>query len=254
MVTTRGKKPTAQAKIEDFDDGKKQLGSTKSKQTSKSKDPNGAAPRVTSKRKAPSDGGPKDDSKALKKQKSSSGSAQRSDDDPIIINRAPVLHLWAASVAHLVHPELSWETCLSAGSAIATITAIAKGRSIGAIEPSEDSEAKQKNRDERPEDEVIEVMQFKLRVKDGLALVGSEKKGKPGSDGPLKSKFGESYDRVRKAFEKALSTWKGDEDELNKQAFGFYEAFRPSVKPGQGGWGKKGELNLDNVMSTVKKS
>ncbi|KAF2094349.1 hypothetical protein NA57DRAFT_80162 [Rhizodiscina lignyota] len=248
MVTTRSKAPKEQAKIEDFDDGKKPLGAAKQSKTPK------PAKKPTKRKAPPASEDRQADAKGSKKQKT--GGDDATGEQAILINRAPVLHLWAACVAHFVHPKLSWSTCLSAGSAISTITAIAKGRSIGTIEESKDTEAKRKKKEQRPTDiDIMEVMQFKLRIKDGVALVGSEQKGKPGNDGALKSKFGEdAYERVKKTFEESLETWKGDEEELNKQAFGFYEDFRPSVSAGQKGWGRKGQLNLDTIQSAVKRA
>ncbi|KAF2623161.1 hypothetical protein BU25DRAFT_462302 [Macroventuria anomochaeta] len=74
---------------------------------------------------------------------------------PIIINRAPVL----------------------AGSAVSSICAVAKGRPVGTI-PEKDEEANQKanqegrERAKKQEDlDEIDVMRFKLRVKDGFAVV-----------------------------------------------------------------------------------
>lgn len=69
-------------------------------------------------------------------------------DDVITINRAPVLELWASCVAQFLHPSISWDTCLSIGGAIATITAISKGRSIGKIDKPDPGDAQQK-REER---------------------------------------------------------------------------------------------------------
>lgn len=248
MVITRSMNPKAQAKIEDFNDGKKQLGGSQSKASK-------PTTATEAKRKAPSSNEePKFNAKPAKKQKVET--KDPSGAGTILINRAPVLHLWAASVVHFVHPELSWSTCLSAGSAISTITAIAKGRAIGTIEDKKDTEEKRKKKEQGPTDvETIEVMQFKLRVKNGLAMVGSEQKGKAGNDGPLKSKFGEeSYERVKETFEKSLKSWEGDEEELNRKAFGFYEDFRPSVSAGQKGWGRKGVLKLDTVQKVIRKT
>ncbi len=69
----------------------------------------------------------------------------------------------------------------------------------------------------------------------------------------LRKKYGgaEQYDKARAAFQDALKTWKGREDELQKQAFGFYEDFRPSIPPGQKGWGRKGQLRLQTVRDVV---
>src|SRR5205823_3714171 len=122
----------------------------------------------------------------------------------ILINRAPVLDLWAACVTHFVYPSLPWSTCLSAGSVISTICAIAKGRSIGTISERDESEKKQRKREEAKRKQkgldVIHVMQFKLKLKDGLALVGSEPKGKPGNEELLRWKFGDEYENVKKCF------------------------------------------------------
>lgn len=238
MVSTRSKAAPKQATLEETIDQKP---ASKTKKTAKA-----TSAEQTIKRKAqPAE------SKPSKKQKPEISSTTG---DAIIINRAPVLQLWASCVAQFVHPELSWETCLSAGSAIATITAIAKGRSIGTVEPKDPEKKKEAQRDKKDTD-VIEVMQFKLHVKDGLVVVSSgDNKGKPGSEGALRAKFGEgNYERAKKAFEQSLQSWKGDESGLNEQAFGFYEDFRPSVAAGQKGWGRKGELNLETVQQAVAK-
>ncbi|KAK3081471.1 hypothetical protein LTS18_006372 [Coniosporium uncinatum] len=188
---------------------------------------------------------------------------QPSEDTPseahttIVINRAPVLHLWSASVTHFLHPSLSWETCLSAGSAISSICAVAKGKAIGTIEPTDESDEKAAKMDEQrkkaAELDKLQVMQFKLKVKDGLVLVsGADKKGKPGGEGALKGKFGEEgYEKVKKGFEEALEGWREKGEELSGQAFGMYEKFRPDVSKGQSGWGRKGELSLERVREVV---
>ncbi|KAK4542061.1 hypothetical protein LTR36_007092 [Oleoguttula mirabilis] len=173
----------------------------------------------------------------------------------ITINRAPVLELWASCVAHFFYPEMSWDTCLSVGGAIATITAVAKGRSIGTMdkpEPGAAEERRQKRKDKAEKDELdeVEVMHFKLTVKDGQALVGN--KPKKGNEAALRKKYGdEQYAQAKAAFEEALGDWKDKNDELNGQAFKMYEDFRPSIPSGQKGWGKKGQLNLQNVKDAV---
>lgn len=97
-------------------------------------------------------------------------------------------------------------------------------------------------------------MQFKLKTKDGLVYMGSDPKPKPGTEETLKRRFGERYADVRGCFDTALKSWTGDEEELTKAAFGMYERFRPTVKVGKKGWGKRGELNLDTVKDVVMKS
>ena len=169
---------------------------------------------------------------------------------PIIINRAPVLQLWSACVAQFLHPELGWDTCLSIGGAVSSLCAISKGRAIGMIEPKEadgDHQTKKQQNGER-----VEVMGFGLHIKDGNALISG--KPKPVKEDTLRNKFGsEEYDASLVAFQKALSTWKGKEDELDKKAFHMYERFRPNVSGGQKGWGRKGKLDLTEVANVIAK-
>lgn len=263
MVTTRA--ATKQTKVDDFAEGKtlptktsrtkaktKEGGkaSAKSSKESESKD-------YARKRKSPPTTTSKSSStpkpKCTKTKDESTGSTQ---EGVVIINRAPVLHLWGACLAHFLHPELSWPTCLSIGQAISTICAISKGRSIGTIEKPEDTEErkrkKEQQRKEVQELEEVEVMRFHLRMKDGSVILS----GKPvsSSENGLRGKFGEMYDGVKEAMSEALQSWRGDEEELSRRGFGMYENFRPSVMKGQGGWGRKGELRLETIESVVRKS
>lgn len=261
MVSTRSK--TAQTHLEDFvtKDGT-------SRPTEKQATPPKKAPKANSSRKRKStDTNDTEDKPPPKRTKTSlkpsanpkdEPTAEDNDSKPIIINRAPVLQLWAASIAHFTYPRLSWETCLSVGSAVSSICAVTKGRSIGTVPEIDESNAKQeerkKNKNKQKDLDEIEIMHFKLKLKEGLAIVGSGPKGKPGSKDALKKKFGEEqYEKAKDAFDDALKSWKGEEDELNKKAFHFYEQFRPDVSKGQKGWGRKGELSLETVKTTVQK-
>ena len=198
---------------------------------------------TTRKRKAQQDGATV---KKPKQTHSSDATAHLS--KPIIINRAPVLHLWSASVAQFLHPDLPWDSCLSIGSAVSSLCAISKGRSIGVIEPK-DSEAKSKK---EKQGEEVAVMGFHLRIEDGAVLLGGKAKAANGEG--LRKKFGEEgYQAARHAFRQGLASWEGCEDELDGKAFHMYERFRPSVAGGQRGWGRKGELSLEEVRSVVSR-
>ena len=194
--------------------------------------------------------------KKAKKAADQNGDPQ-ADSDVIVINRAPVLELWASCVTQFLHPKLSWSTCLSAGGAIATITAISKGRSIGKMEKPDPGEAHEKSRKrkEKAEEaglEEIETMSFKLRLDgDGQARVGD--KPKKAGEEALKKKYGgdDSYQKVKVAVEQALNPWKGKEEDLDGRAFGMYEDFRPTIPPGQQGWGRKGQLRLETKQEGV---
>lgn len=213
---------------------------------------------TSKKRKAPVE--QQDAQSSVKRKKgldSGDNSGDHNSNASVTINRAPVLELWASCVTQLLYPLLSWNTCLSTGGAISTITAISKGRSIGKIEKPSPEEAQNK-REERQQQaadgqlEELETMSFKLSLnQSGQAMAAG--KPKKANEGALTKKYGgsEEYERVKRTFNEALQAWKGSEDQLSERAFGMYEDFRPSVPPGQSGWGRKGQLNLETVKSAV---
>lgn len=98
----------------------------------------------------------------------------------------------------------------------------------------------------------LEVMSFRLNLnKDGQAMVGGKPK-KAGEEALIKKYGGtEQYTSVKQTFQDALKEWKGREDELGNRAFHYYEDFRPSVQPGQQGWGRKGQLSIQAIKSVV---
>ncbi|OAG02090.1 uncharacterized protein CC84DRAFT_1220455 [Paraphaeosphaeria sporulosa] len=260
MVSTRSK--TAQTHLEDFATTK----STTSQKTPKSNTEKHSDAETSTqhspskKRKAPITKAEDVKSKRAKTSgvNNSTHSAETEDTSTILINRAPVLQLWSACVAHHLYPSLPWSTCISAGSAISAICAVAKGRSIGTVPGADESEEKNRKRAEAKKKQgdldEIHVMHFNLKLKDGLAIVGTEEKGKPANEDALTKKFGDQeYKRTRKCFEEALATWnENDEERLDKEAFHFYEMFRPTVSSGQKGWGMKGALNLETIKNVVQ--
>ena len=40
--------------------------------------------------------------------------------------------------------------------------------------------------------------------------------------------------------------------QLESKAYGLYEKFRPEIPEGTKGWGAKGELDLDTILSLAK--
>lgn len=161
--------------------------------------------------------------------------------EPIKINRAPVLDLFASCSAHFEHPDLSWSTCLSLGSAVASICAISKGRAIGEI-PEKDKDKQPSKQDDT---EKVEVLGFQVPVRDGVAYVGDQKK--PPNEPYLKNKFGERYEEVKDTMNEALQSWKGHEEDFKKKGFHMYEKFRP----GSGQWGAKGGLEVEEVKRVI---
>ncbi|CAK3844697.1 Hypothetical predicted protein [Lecanosticta acicola] len=175
-------------------------------------------------------------------------------DDTLMINRAPVLELWASSVAHFLHPSLPWTTCLSIGSSVSTLAAISKGRAIGTMEvpdPGEQAEKRAKRAEQQSDLEEVHIMRSHLKLKGGNAVVGD--KPKKGNEEALKKKFGdESYEKVKKVMSEALKSWNGKKEDLHERAFHMYEDFRPTVAAGQKGWGRKGTLRLKTIESAVE--
>ena len=219
---------------------------------------------TSKKRKAPASEHENDPpKKTARTGQKASKQAQLSDDaseleKPIMINRSPVLQLWASVVAAFLHPDENWDTCLSIGSSISTLCAISKGKAIGQIEPkdrSAEDENKLQKRKQKAKNEMreVEVMGFPLHIKNGVVVLDG--KEKPTKEELLQGKYGgeETYTKVKQVMQDALQSWSDDKDELDKKAFHMYEKFRPNVAAGQSGWGRKGELNLHEIKSAIER-
>src|ERR671938_116530 len=100
----------------------------------------------------------------------------REQPEPIRVNRAPVLTLWAAVVAEqLGHP---WDTALTPGRAVAGAAARVKARSLGREESKADREA------ETPDLAVRHVTA-------PVMLLGKEIRLLPTEDGELRAADGD---------------------------------------------------------------
>jgi hypothetical protein len=248
-ATTRNGAKQKQTHIDNPLETKAPVTSTKRKASSDDEKPKKQTPQAKKVRNSKADG-PHHEDGSLTKADESEPDETKSE---ILINRAPVLELWAATVTAFLYPKASWETSLSAGSAISTLCAISKGRSIGTIDKPDPSAAEKKKKQRHSENDQLdelEVMGFHLKLKDGHVLVGD--KPKKANEQALVKKFGETaYKEAKKTFQDSLQLWSGQEEELNAQAFHHYEVFRPTVPKGQKGWGRKGVLNLQTVKDDV---
>lgn len=168
-------------------------------------------------------------------------------DRQILVNRAPVLTLWAAIVAHRL--GFDWNEALTLGRAVAGLSSQAKGRSLGIFQPAPKSLKKQ--RGELGEGERISVDLMGravpvIQTPDGLRALEKEKPAKPESvERYLDKAFGDRLSDVRVAMAELAKSI--PEAELNTQAFRLYEGFRPEVPPGERGWGAKGVLDLKHI-------
>lgn len=246
-ATTRNGAKQKQTHIDNPTETKAAVTGSKRKTPSDNDTPRKRAAQPNNVKNSKDDNPPPKDSSPTKSDESESGESK----DEILINRAPVLELWAATVALFLYPDISWETSLSAGSAIASLCAISKGRAIGTIDKKDPSSTeKKKQNSESDQLDEIEVMGFHLKLRDGHALVGD--KPKKANEQALIKKFGEAaYKHVKETFQDSLQSWSEQKEELDAQAFHHYEVFRPTVPKGQKGWGRKGILNLQTVKEAV---
>jgi hypothetical protein len=163
------------------------------------------------------------------------------------INRAPVLTLWAATVAERL--GFTRDEALTLGRAVAGLNACSKGKALGNFKPCPRGLAAQRKA-LRPE-ETIEVELLgravpTVQTVDGIRALAREKPIDPASvDRYLQSKFGDSLEAVRRAMSGLTRAL--EPDDLAARAIDLYTAFRPAVPAGQKGWGAKGVLRLDSI-------
>lgn len=175
-------------------------------------------------------------------------------DDAILINRAPVLTLWASVVAERLGYD--HKAALSLGKTLAGLNAQSKGRRLGIYKPSEKIEGVLKKKPRLGEEVWVEILGRAIptkHTKEGIRAVNMDKTVEPESvDRYLEQKFGPALEDVRKAMRTLAQTF--GPSELNENGFGLYECFRPAIPEGVRGWGAKGELNLAAIRSLAKKS
>ena len=87
---------------------------------------------------------------------------------------------------------------------------------------------------------------------DGIRAVTKGKPVDPASvERYLQSKFGDALGPARSAMSALAKAF--DPEQLANEAFRLYEVFRPRIPEGVGGWGAKGELDLNRVRDLGKK-
>jgi hypothetical protein len=172
----------------------------------------------------------------------------------VLVNRAPVLTLWAAVVAERLGYDHG--TALSFGKAVAGLNAQSKGRSLGIYKPAEHPEGAPPKKAGLGEESWVELLGRRIPAKttdDGVRAVVKDKPvSSAGVERYLEEKFGPALQDVTKAMQ-ALADAFGP-DELAAAAYALYERFRPEIPPGVRGWGAKGQLDLGRVLSLKKRS
>jgi hypothetical protein len=165
----------------------------------------------------------------------------------VLVNRAPVLTLWAAVVAERLGYDR--EAALSLGKALAGLNAQSKGRRLGIYKPSEAAEGLPPKKAKRGEEFWVQLLGRPIpavRTGRGVRAVEGDRPIDPGGvETYLRGKFGEALDTVRRAMEELARSFAPRE--LAASAFSLYERFRPAIPEGVRGWGAKGELDLDRI-------
>jgi hypothetical protein len=174
----------------------------------------------------------------------------------MLINRAPVLTLWATIVARRM--GYSEDEALTLGKAVAGYTAQFKGRALGTYKAREKGETDRGGVQER-EVQIVEFMGRQIPALEEGGQVWAVTKDKPVDPDSVRryftTKFGEDLEEVSSAMEdleevsSAMEDLAGsyDPEELNNVAFRLYEKFRPEIPKGSKGWGAKGELSPKKI-------
>jgi hypothetical protein len=168
----------------------------------------------------------------------------------IVVNRAPVLTLWAAVVAeHLGQPH---ETALTLGSAVAGSAARVKARSIGREGTKTDRDKETPRLRQEHVTAPVTLLGREIRLlptEDGeLRAADGDKPADPGKVHRylVKAFGGQHLDEVRQAMEELAGRY--EPAELNRIGFRLYEKFRPDVPPGSEGWGAKAVLDVEKIL------
>jgi hypothetical protein len=166
----------------------------------------------------------------------------------ILINRAPVLTLWASAVAERLGFDRG--EALSLGKAVAGLNAQSKGRRLGIFKPVP-QEVKKARAQKRGEEFLIEICGRQvpaINTTDGVrAVIKNQPIEAKNVERYLESKFGESLGTAREAMRDLAKAFRPEQ--LSTNAFILYEEFRPAIPAGAKGWGAKGNLDIDRVRS-----
>jgi hypothetical protein len=166
----------------------------------------------------------------------------------LLINRAPVLTLWATIVAERL--GFDHDEALSLGKAVAGLTAQSKGRRLGIYKPvpQEVKKARARKRGEEFQIEICGRPVPAINTTDGVrAVIKNKPIEAKGVELYLDSKFGESLSAARAAMRDLAKAFRPEQ--LLENGFRLYEKFRPAIPEGVAGWSAKGRLDIDRIRS-----
>jgi hypothetical protein len=166
----------------------------------------------------------------------------------ILINRAPVLTLWASTVAERL--GFDQDEALSLGKAVAGLNAQSKGQRLGIYKPVP-QEVKKARARKRGEEFLVEICGRQvpaIKTPEGVrAVIKNQPVESKSVERYLQSKFGESLGTARAAMRDLAKAFRPEQ--LRTNAFSLYEKFRPEIPEGVTGWGAKGKLDIERIRS-----
>jgi len=169
----------------------------------------------------------------------------------ILINRAPVLTLWATTVAERL--GFDQDEALSLGKAVAGLNAQSKGQRLGIYKPVP-QEVKKARARKRGEEFFVEICGRQvpaINTTDGVrAVIKNQPIEAKNVERYLESKFGDSLGTARSAMRDLAKAM--PREQLLKSGFSQYAKFRPAIPEGMRGWGAKGNLDIDRIRSLAK--
>jgi len=155
----------------------------------------------------------------------------------VMVNRAPVLTLWAAVVAEALGFE--HDEALTLGRAVAGLNAYSKGVSLGLFQPTPTEVKEKRQKMPREETVTVDLLHRAVPAKhtdEGLRALSGESPIRPQSvQKYLESKFRDALEDISTAMVELAKSL--PPSELAGKAYALYEKFRPEIPPGQKGWG-----------------
>lgn len=170
----------------------------------------------------------------------------------VTVNRAAVLTLWAAVVARRL--GFDRDEALTLGRAVAGLNAQSKGRRLGIFRPGRESAARKRKGLKDGEKVRVELLHRAVpvvRTAKGLRALAGSRATEPASvERYLEQKFGEALGDARRAM--AALARSRSREEIEDEAYGLYERFRPAIPAGKKGWGAKGRLDLERIRRMAR--
>jgi hypothetical protein len=172
----------------------------------------------------------------------------------VMINRAPVLTLWASVVAECL--GFDREEALTLGRAVAGLNAYSKGVALGLFQPTPIALREQRQKMRGQETVAVDLLNRAVLAtctEKGLRALSNNRPIRPESvQKYLESKFGDALDDAYTAMMELAGSLAPPR--LAQMAYGLYERFRPEVPHGRRGWGTAGRLELDKIREMARET